>query len=148
MHRSSVPNRAANSSSPAIRSPLTDRTHATVARDPTQEHLANLRYRDRDTKGFTVGLEAQKFISKSMNLIQTLPRRAVISHGRLVVSRHISMAGSKLVLLIPYHTGSRLPGVGLQLQRYLLKAAIALMIELQQSKLHIKTTSNFTRISG
>src|SRR5438105_1630259 len=48
MHRSSVPNRTANSSSPAIRSPLTDRSYATLARDPPQEHLANLCYLDRD----------------------------------------------------------------------------------------------------
>jgi hypothetical protein len=48
MHRSSVPNRPANSRSPAIRSPSTDRTYATLARDLKQEHLANLRYLDRE----------------------------------------------------------------------------------------------------
>jgi hypothetical protein len=48
MHRSSVPNRAANSRSPAMRSPSADPGYATLARDPFQEHLANLSYLDRE----------------------------------------------------------------------------------------------------
>jgi hypothetical protein len=48
MHRSSVPNRAANSRSPAIRSPSADPGYATQRREGQQEHLANLSYLDRD----------------------------------------------------------------------------------------------------
>ena len=44
MHRSSTPNRATNSSSPAIRSPMTDRRYATLRRGLILEHLANLSY--------------------------------------------------------------------------------------------------------
>jgi hypothetical protein len=54
MHRSSVPNRAANASSPAIRSPFTDRSYAILARDPSQEHLANLCYLDRESDYYVV----------------------------------------------------------------------------------------------
>src|SRR5271165_5738431 len=48
MHRRSVPNRAANSRSRAIRSPSADPGYATQRRNERLEHLANLRYLERE----------------------------------------------------------------------------------------------------
>ena len=50
MHRSSVPNRAANSRSPAIRSPSPTGAMLPSREIPSQEHLANLSYPDREKR--------------------------------------------------------------------------------------------------